>query len=372
MSSACVGLVTRRATGGLCGSTFRAMCCPVSDCVDVWYRRLHAYHLALVDCRIESDVKEHIDKPCPVHGHANASCPYVEPNAKHCVNSQCGCRLVSKGVAVLTAAGNNDNDSCATTPAGSPFTITVGAVDGKGNRLRSLDSQGSNYGSCVDLYAPGHRVPGASAEGDHQGTVRSGTSQAVALATGAAAMLLHANPHLSPSELRQALVASGAAGVVDEGQPDRANGYTAPLLQVAELGSPPHAQLTPSVLRTQVGRGGLNLVYRMKLAFAEPASADVKVLLSERSGLRFNTPAWSMMPAGSVSGTFDLVINETIALSTSDVKSFFIDVTLSSGDRKLDGRQLPVQVQPAPTALPLYSLYCSPCNELAHLDLSDL
>eukprot|EP00892_Ulva_mutabilis_P000039 jgi/Ulvmu1/10035/UM059_0084.1 len=252
--------------------------------------------------------------------------------------------LVNKGVAVLAAAGNNDDDACATSPAGSPFTITVGAVDASRSRLRLPSGSGSNYGRCVDLYAPGEHIPGASAASDNEGVVLSGTSQAVALAAGVAAMHLHGAPNATPAQLRQALVSAALPDAVDEQLPGGTAAYTAPLLQVPEIGHPPRAQIMPSKLYLHTGRRGLTQVYSMNLELRAPAKADVTVALVERGMLRLNTPAQSVLPAGSQGGSFDLVVNETIALSTIDAESFFVDVTLASEDPLLDGRRLPVQV----------------------------
>lgn len=246
---------------------------------------------------------------------------------------------------MLTAAGNNDSDACGTSPAGSPFTITVGAVDASRNRMRTPGGSGSNYGPCVDLYAPGENVHGASASGDNAGVVLSGTSQAVALAAGAAAMHLHSNPRASPAQLRQALVSAASSGVVDEGLSAGPSEYTAPLLQVAELGAPPRAALTPPQVRMRAGMKGLKLAYSMALQLQVPAKAPVRVALGERSGLRLNTPSESTLPAGSSGGAFDLVVNETIALSTTAADSFFVDVALSSDDPAVDGRMLAVQAR---------------------------
>lgn len=213
--------------------------------------------------------------------------------------------------------------------------------------MRSPGGPGSNYGTCVDLYAPGQHIPGASAAGDDQGVYLSGTSQAVALAAGAAAMLLHATPMASPAELRQALVSTAAAGAVDEQRPGGAEGYTAPFLQVLGVPEAERVHLSPALVRMASGAKGLGLQYNMELTLGGPAAAEVEVAVVERTGTRMNTPAKSVLPAGSRRGSFDLIVNETIALNSPDADSFFVDVVLSSADPALDGRRLPVQVRAA-------------------------
>ena len=60
---------------------------------------------------------------------------------------------VSKGVTVVVAAGNSNADACTTSPASEPSAITVGATDSSDSRAYY-----SNYGQCVDLFAPGSSV----------------------------------------------------------------------------------------------------------------------------------------------------------------------------------------------------------------------
>jgi hypothetical protein len=130
------------------------------------------------------------------------------------------CRLVLKGVPVLTAAGNSDTSACDVSPASSPFAITVGATDSGDQRLQLPEGVGSNYGPCIDVFAPGQGIPGASANDSSMGVLLSGTSQAVAFAAGAAALHMHAMPETTPAQLRQALVSAAAAGQVSENLPD--------------------------------------------------------------------------------------------------------------------------------------------------------
>lgn len=87
------------------------------------------------------------------------------------------CSLVLSGVTVIAAAGNDNRAACASSPAAARFAITVAATDQQDERLLLRGGGGSNYGACVDLYAPGAEVPGASHLGDQLGTFRSGTSQ---------------------------------------------------------------------------------------------------------------------------------------------------------------------------------------------------
>lgn len=103
----------------------------------------------------------------------------------------------------FTPAGNAGSDACLNTPARSVLTISVGSIDQKDNR-----SDFSNFGRCVDGYAPGQRVKGAATGAPDQFTVMSGTSQASPIAAGMAMQLLQANPAMQWFEIKDYFAAS--------------------------------------------------------------------------------------------------------------------------------------------------------------------
>jgi subtilisin family serine protease len=126
-------------------------------------------------------------------------------------------RAVADGVTVAVAAGNNRTDACRTSPARVPEAVTVGATD-SGDQKASF----SNYGTCLDLFAPGVDIESVWIGGTTD-TI-SGTSTASPHVAGAAALVLSQFPTaLSPVQVRDRLVATSTPNVVGRAGKGSAN-----------------------------------------------------------------------------------------------------------------------------------------------------
>ncbi|XP_070688494.1 proprotein convertase subtilisin/kexin type 9 [Pempheris klunzingeri] len=116
------------------------------------------------------------------------------------------CRdMVANGAVVIAAAGNYRDDACLYSPASEPEVITVGAVN-SADQLMSQGAGGTNFGRCVDLFAPGDDIVSASSDCSTCFTSRSGTSQAAAHAAGIAAVILSSNQNMSPVQVLQIML----------------------------------------------------------------------------------------------------------------------------------------------------------------------
>ena len=104
--------------------------------------------------------------------------------------------MIQSGVTTVASAGNSSANACAVTPAGVPTAITVGATD-----INDHFASFSNYGSCVDVNAPGVNITSASSKSYTGTQVLSGTSLSAPFVAGVAALILEQYNYFSPSDV---------------------------------------------------------------------------------------------------------------------------------------------------------------------------
>jgi hypothetical protein len=166
---------------------------------------------------------------------------------------------IAAGVTYSIAAGNDGANACNYSPARVAEGLTVGATNSSDAR-----PSWSNFGACVDLFAPGASITSAWHTGpSHRTNTISGTSMAAPHVAGVAALYLQSNPGASTTAVSDAVFAATTRNVVSNSL--TANNHL--LYSLGEWGSgggtdpdPVNPPAAPSGLTaTSVSSSGINL-----------------------------------------------------------------------------------------------------------------
>ena len=198
-------------------------------------------------------------------------------------------RMVDDGIVVVVAAGNDANNACSYSPASASAAITVGASTSSDYRASF-----SNYGSCLDIFAPGQSITSTVMESSI--ATWSGTSMASPHVAGAAAILWSLHPEWTASEVSSSLIMTANPNTVQNagsGSPTSllyiSPSVTAPSAPTINSVTGSAAQLTVA-FTTPVSNGGATITnYEYSSdngstwkAFS-PATTSTPVMITERS-----------------------------------------------------------------------------------------
>jgi subtilisin family serine protease len=238
---------------------------------------------------------------------------------------------VNAGVVFAVAAGNESTDACTKSPASAASALTVGAT-GSNDARASF----SNYGTCLDLFAPGVSITSSTNSSDISTGTWSGTSMASPHVAGVAALYLSANSGDSPAQVATALLGGATTGKVTSGGAGSPNLLLYSLLTSGGgANNPPTASFTRSCTGLTCnfsgsGTDGDGTVVGYAWTFGDGTSSTAQ------------NPAKTYSAGGTYNVTLTVTDNDGATGSTSQqvtVSAPAGGITLSASSYKVKGLQ---------------------------------
>ncbi len=245
---------------------------------------------------------------------------------------------IGSGVSYAVAAGNNNSNACNYSPASVANAITVGSTGSSDTR-----SSFSNYGSCVDIFAPGERITSASYSSNSGLQLMSGTSMATPHVAGVMARYLSQNTGASPSQVESAI-----KGWATQGKVNNAGGGSPNLL----LGAPGSTATTPAPTPTPnpvVGNAVVNMTLSKFLKGGGSYYLQATVTARDSAGQLLKNAKVAVKATGAfnASGTGTTNNNGQVVFTTSTIINVGVTRFTVTGVTDANGTNLQVSGNPS-------------------------
>ncbi len=211
-------------------------------------------------------------------------------------------RMHNAGVVVVVAAGNENQNACNVSPSRAPNAITVGSTTNTDAR-----SSFSNYGTCVDVFAPGSSITSSWYTSTTATNTISGTSMASPHVAGIVALWLQGTPSGTPAAAANAIISTSTLNVVTSAGTGSPNRLVYSLLSGGTVTPPPtgttyNGSLTGTGANSyQPSAGYVVSVSGAHTATLSGTGADFDLYLQKLSGTTWSTVAQSLGSTSSES-----------------------------------------------------------------------
>jgi len=245
--------------------------------------------------------------------------------------------VINDGIVMVVAAGNSNVDACNTSPARATNALTVGAT-GQYSTGETTDSRSSysNYGPCLDIFAPGSRITSSWIGGSAAINTISGTSMAAPHVAGVAAVLFGRYPSSTASQIASMLRTAATPNVVigpGTGSPNY-------LLYLDPLGGTPSgpdavtpvAPSAPTAITITPSSGSLSIKFTAGSAGTSPIT-NYKYSLDGGVTWLTRSPASTLSPivvSGLTNGSTYSVSIRAISTAGDGIASTLVNATIPS------------------------------------------